>query len=100
MQTSTNRIQSFNRPRYKYDEYLALESFSNVKHEYLDGVIRSLRQYVLVSHREHSLVVWTRGDDDRWQSAALREGAIAELPSIEARLDVRELYAAAAEPSR
>ncbi len=42
MQTSTETILSCNRPRYTYDEYLALETFSNVKHEYLDGVIYAL----------------------------------------------------------
>jgi Uma2 family endonuclease len=196
MQTSTGRIESHTRPRYPYDEYLALEAFSNVKHEYLDGVIyalpsgapeeaalaaavagllfpylrggpcrlygsslrvrtlsglatypdvtvicgaseryeadadaitnpvlivevqsrnteeydvgekfehyktlRTLREYLLVSHREHSLVVWTRADDGQWRTATVREGDVAELHSIEARLDVRELYAAA-EPSR
>jgi Uma2 family endonuclease len=76
------------------EEYDAGEKFEHYK------TLRSLRQYVLVSHREHSLVVWTRGDDDEWQSATVREREVAELHSIEARLDVRELYAAAAEPSR
>lgn len=58
----------------------------------------SLRQYILVSHRDHSMELWTRDDDRGWTSATIREGALAELV-IDARLDVRELYAAAAEPS-
>ena len=57
----------------------------------------SLREYVLVSHREHSVEVRSRGDDG-WRTTIGHEGEIVEL-SIGARLDVRELYAAAAEPS-
>jgi Uma2 family endonuclease len=86
---------------------LILEVLSPSTEEYDTGekfdhyrTLRSLRQYVLVSYREHSLVVWTRGDDDQWRSATVRESEVAELRSIEARLDVRELYAIAAEPSR
>ncbi len=75
-------------------DYDAGEKFEHYK------TLRSLRQYVLVSYREHSLVVWTRGDDEQWQSAIVGEGEVAELRSIEARLDVRELYASSAEPSR
>jgi Uma2 family endonuclease len=57
----------------------------------------SLREYVLVSHRERSVEVRSRGADG-WRTTVVHEGAIAEL-SIGAQLDVRELYAAAAEPS-
>jgi Uma2 family endonuclease len=74
--------------------YDSSEKFEHYK------TLRSLRQYVLVSHREHSMVVWTRGDDGTWQAATVREGEIAELTSIGARLDVSELYATAAEPPR
>jgi len=90
---------------YTYAEYLGFEASSNVKHEFLDSgdkfehykTFPSLREYVLVSHREHSVEVRSRGKDG-WQTTVVREGAIAEL-SIGARLDVRELYDAAAEPS-
>jgi Uma2 family endonuclease len=60
--------------------------------------LESLRQYVLISHREHSVEVWTRGDDNRWSSAIVHDGEVAEL-AIGARLDVRELYETAAEPT-
>ena len=56
-----------------------------------------LREYVLVSHCEHSVEVRSRGEDG-WRTTVVPEVAIAEL-SIGARLDVRELYAAAAEPT-
>lgn len=59
----------------------------------------SLRQYVLVSHRDRCVEVWTRGDDGGWMSAIAREGDVAPLASIQARLDVRELYEAATEPA-
>ncbi len=58
----------------------------------------SLRQYVLVSHRERSIEVWTRGENGEFGSTVSREGDVADLASIGARLDARELYAAADEP--
>lgn len=57
----------------------------------------TLREYVLVSHRERSVEVRSRVGDG-WRTTVVREGGSAEL-SISARLDVRELYDAAAEPS-
>jgi Uma2 family endonuclease len=59
----------------------------------------SLRQYVLVSHRERSVEVWTRGAGDTWTCGVAREGDVAELASVAARIDIRELYDAAAEPN-
>ena len=59
----------------------------------------SLQQYVLVSHRERCVEVWTRGAGDTWACQVAREGDVAELASVAARIDVRELYDAAAEPS-
>jgi len=57
----------------------------------------SLRQYLLVSHIAHSVEVWTRGDRG-WTQTSLGEGGVAEL-SIGARIEVDDLYAAAAEPA-
>jgi Uma2 family endonuclease len=74
------------------EEYDAGDKFEHYK------TLRSLRQYVLVSHRERSVEVWTRGEDAGWRRAIAREGEIADLV-IDARLGVRELYEAAAEPS-
>jgi Uma2 family endonuclease len=72
-------------------EYDAGDKFEHYKS------LSSLRQYVLVSHRERSVEVWTRGGDAGWRKALVRDGEIADLV-IDARLDVRELYEAAAEP--
>jgi len=60
--------------------------------------ISSLRQYVLVSHGEPEVEVWTRANGGEWTKAVLREGERAFLGSIGAELDVSELYAAVEEP--
>ena len=75
------------------EEYDAGDKFEHYK------TLPSLRQYVLISHRARSVEVWTRGDRDGWHQALVPEGEVAELV-IGARLDVGELYAAAAEPSK
>jgi Uma2 family endonuclease len=74
------------------EEYDAGDKFEHYKS------LQSLRQYVLVSHRERSVEVWTRIEDAGWRRAIVREGEIAKL-AIDAGLDVRALYEAAAEPS-
>lgn len=59
----------------------------------------SLRQYVLVAYQDRGLEIWTRDTGDGWSVVIAREGDVADLVSIGARLDVRELYDAAAEPT-
>ena len=68
------------------------------KFEHYKG-LPSMRQYVLVSHRETAIEVWTRSDDGTWTSAVARAGAVARLTSIGADIDVAELFAAAAQPT-
>jgi Uma2 family endonuclease len=60
--------------------------------------IDSLRQYVLVSHRDHEIEVWTRTATHPWTKSVAREGERALLESIGAVLDVTEVYEAADEP--
>ena len=60
--------------------------------------IPSLQQYVLVSYPEHHVEIWTRGHDNVWTAAHARDDDVAPLTAIGARLDVRELYEAAADP--
>ena len=72
-------------------EYDGGEKFAHYKR------IPSLRQYVMVSQDERRVEVWTRGPVDEWTNAVSGDGEVAELESIDARLDVRELYEAAAE---
>jgi Uma2 family endonuclease len=57
----------------------------------------SLRQVVLVSPQDQSVELWTRSTASRWSRALLRDGDVAEL-AIGARLDVYDLFDAAAEP--
>lgn len=71
------------------EEYDRGEKFAHYKR------IPSLRQYVLVSPDEHRVEVWTRNAADAWTSVVSKDGAVADLESIGARLDVRELYDAA-----
>lgn len=59
--------------------------------------IPSLQQYVLVSHRDHEIEVWTRGTDG-WTVSTSHQGERAELDSIGAHLVVAEVYDAAEEP--
>lgn len=73
------------------EEYDAGDKFEHYK------TLGSLQQYVLVSYRERSVDVWTRGEDAAWHKSVVREGETAHL-AIDARLDVRELYEAV-EPS-
>jgi len=61
--------------------------------------IGSLRQYVLVSHRERHLEIWTR-DGDGWTRALAEAGEVAHLAPVDCRLAVSDLYDAAAEPPR
>lgn len=61
--------------------------------------LASLREYVLVSHRERTVEVWTRASDDTWTKSVSGDGAVARLDSIDAHLDVSELYISAAEPT-
>lgn len=58
----------------------------------------SLEQYVLVGCPERSVEVRTRGEDGQWTQLTLAESETAALASVNATLDVGELYDAAAEP--
>ncbi len=59
--------------------------------------LASLKQYVLVSHRERNVEVWTR-EGDTWTSTTAGDGQRAQLASVGASLDVRELYDEATAP--
>lgn len=64
------------------------------KFEHYKG-LPTLRTYVLVSHRERVVEVWSRDDEGTWTCAVSRDGEVADLPSIGARLDVHDLYESA-----
>jgi len=54
--------------------------------------IPSLREVVIVSHREHRIDVHRRGETGEWTVTQTREKGRAELASIGATLDVEDLY--------
>ena len=60
--------------------------------------LTSLRQYVLVSHLERLLEIWSRSTSGEWTQALARAGERANLDSIGAVLDVDDVYGAAQEP--
>lgn len=59
--------------------------------------IPSLRQYVLVSHREREIEVWTRDPAGIWSRSVAGEREVAKFTAVDAALDVRELYNAASD---
>jgi Uma2 family endonuclease len=59
--------------------------------------IPSLQHYVLVSHRERAVEVWSRAGEG-WSQAVAHDGESASLPALGASLDVHRLYTRAAEP--
>lgn len=83
-------VEVLSRSTEEYDRGDKFEHYKSVP---------SLRQYVLVSHRERTVEVWTRGEAGDFSCAVAHEGEVADLASIGARIDVRELYEAAAEPA-
>lgn len=58
----------------------------------------SLREYVLVSHRERRVELWTRGPENTWTNVVAGDGDVVRLGSVNASISVREVYDAAAEP--
>ena len=54
--------------------------------------IPTLREYVIVSHRERRITVHTRGADARWTVAHAVGGGEVAIPSLDAKLSVDEIY--------
>jgi Uma2 family endonuclease len=84
---------------------LIVEVLSNSTEEYDRGDkfehykrIACLREYVLVSHRERAIEVWTRHGEE-WTRSVSRDGQRARLLSIGAEVDVTDLYTSAEESS-
>lgn len=61
--------------------------------------LASLQQYVLVSHLEPQIEVWSRADSGEWTQAIFRAGERATLVAISAELVVSDVYSTAEEPS-
>jgi Uma2 family endonuclease len=54
--------------------------------------IPTLREYVVVSHRERRIAVHSRGADDAWTTRVAIRGGRAEVASLSAELIVDEIY--------
>jgi Uma2 family endonuclease len=54
--------------------------------------IRSLREYLIVSHRERRITVNARGADGGWESRTATKGGEVEVVSPGARFTVDEIY--------
>jgi Uma2 family endonuclease len=54
--------------------------------------INSLREYVLVSHREELIEVFRREENGRWLRTEARTNATARLQSIQVELSVNNVY--------
>ena len=79
---------------------ILVEVTSNSSEEYDLGLkrkyyrtIRSLREYIIVSHRERRITVDLRGEDGRWATHVSTAGGCVEVPSLQAQLMVDEIYA-------
>ena len=54
--------------------------------------IPTLREYIIVSHRERRIVVETRGNDGAWTTRAATKGERIEVSSLDAELIVDDIY--------
>jgi Uma2 family endonuclease len=77
-----------------------LEVTSDSSEEYDTGekaehyrTIPSLREYVVVSHRERRITVHTRADSGEWVTRVAIAGGSVAVPSLSAELAVDEIYA-------
>jgi Uma2 family endonuclease len=64
---------------------------TGAKLEYYQS-IPSLREYVIVSHRQRRITVHLRGDDAVWATRSAGPGEQVAIPSLDAELPVDEIY--------
>lgn len=67
----------------EYDTVTKLECYRTIP---------SLREYMIISHRERRITVHVRESDDTWSTRVGMRGGTVELSSIDARLSVDEIY--------
>lgn len=82
---------------------ILLEITSDSSEEYDTGdkvdfyrTIPSLREYIIVSHRERRVTIHTRDADGSWSSHLAVTGGRARVPSLDLELDVDQIYRASA----
>jgi Uma2 family endonuclease len=78
---------------------ILVEVTSNSSEDYDTGpklehyrAIPTLREYVIVSHRERRITVHIRGTDDAWATRVAITGGRVEVSSLSAELIVDEIY--------
>jgi Uma2 family endonuclease len=54
--------------------------------------IATLREYVIVSHRERRITVHSRTDDGTWSTRVAIAGGSVRVPSLKAELSTDEIY--------
>jgi Uma2 family endonuclease len=69
------------------------ESDTEIKLEYY-RTIPSLREYIIVSHRERRLTIYARGDDEQWSTRVAITGGQVSVPSLGTELAVDVVYRA------
>ncbi len=69
------------------EAYDRTEKFANYR------AIPSLREFVLVSHREAPIEIFRRTDASTWERVEARKGATAYLESVKCALEVDRVYA-------
>ena len=67
----------------EYDTVTKLECYRTIP---------TLREYVIVSHRERRVTVHAREGNDAWSTRVAMRGGTVELSSIDVRLSVDEIY--------
>jgi Uma2 family endonuclease len=67
----------------EYDRGLKLEYYRTIP---------TLREYIIVSHRERRLAVETRGNDGTWTTREAMKGERIEIASLGAEIIVDEIY--------
>lgn len=78
---------------------ILVEVTSDSSEEYDTGLklqyyqtIPTLREYVIVSHRERRITIHARGADDAWMTRVAIGGGRVAVPSLETSLTVDEIY--------
>jgi Uma2 family endonuclease len=72
-----------------YDTGLKLDAYRQIP---------SLQDYIVVSHRERCITVHHRGSSNQWTTTVASRGEAVEVPSLNTRLFVDEIYRASQIP--
>lgn len=85
-------VQSGRLHRYTYADYVALEEYDTTTKPESYQTIPSLKDYLVVSHRERRLTLHTRAADGSWVTRVAIAGGKVVCTSVPAELLVDEIY--------